>query len=67
MTTSRENLIRRANDFCERHKIKLTTLGRHVVNDGNFFIRINSGGDCTTGNYDKFMAYFDSDGKKIPK
>lgn len=56
--TFRERLIRDAGAFCEDNGISLSRLSTIVVNDGKFFKRLEAGGDCSTGVYERFNAAF---------
>lgn len=56
--TLKEQLLRDAKGFCEFRGISLSRLGTIVANNGNFFVNLESGGDCTTGTLEKFQTYF---------
>ena len=60
--STKQDLLTKAGLFCAREDVALSTLARVVVNDGKFFARLNRGGDCTTGAYDRFMAHFEAHG-----
>lgn len=55
--TLREQLLAAAADWAARTRLSLSSLGTRAVNDGKFFDRIARGGDCSTANFEKAMAY----------
>lgn len=59
--TLREKLLADAKAYCAQRGIKITYLGKLVVNDTTFFDRLEGGGDCTTRNYERFQEYFKTD------
>ncbi len=56
--TLREKLIEDAEAFCASQEIAKSHLARVVMNHGGFFKRLEEGGDCSTGAYEKFQAVF---------
>lgn len=54
----RSNLLAEANRYCADNNISLSRLATIVAKDGKFFCRIEAGGDCTTGMYERFMNHF---------
>lgn len=58
--TLREKLIEDAEAFCRAEGITKSHLARIVMNHGGFFKRLEAGGDCATGAYEKFQAVFAS-------
>ena len=57
-TTLRSQLLRQARKHCADEKITLPTLGRRVLNDTAFFVRVEGGGGFTVRTYDRFQDYF---------
>jgi len=49
-----------AEEHCRRTGISLARLSTVVANNSHFFERLAAGGDCTTGTYERFQAYFDA-------
>jgi hypothetical protein len=58
MMNFREHLLLTSRTYCVQRGIALSTLASLVVNDGKFFVRIEAGGDCSTGTYSRFLKYF---------
>ncbi|PKR56373.1 hypothetical protein [Thalassospira lohafexi] len=56
--TLREKLIEDAEAFCAEQGISKSHLARVVMNHGGFFKRLEEGGDCATGAYEKFQSVF---------
>lgn len=56
--TLREKLMEDAEVFCSAQGIAKSHLARVVMNHGGFFKRLEDGGDCSTGAYEKFQAVF---------
>ncbi|MBS7545084.1 hypothetical protein [Ancylobacter oerskovii] len=54
----RSNLIACAEAFASARDLKLSTVGRLVANDGQFFERIKSG-SFTARKYDEAIRWFD--------
>ena len=60
--TLREKLLADAKAFSARTGIAPETLAYRVVKNSHFFERLENGGDCVTGTYELFQAYFSSEG-----
>lgn len=56
--TLRQKLIEDAEAFCAAQGVSKSHLARVVMNHGGFFKRLEDGGDCSTGAYEKFQAVF---------
>ncbi len=56
--TLRERLLEEAETFCAATGMSKARLATIVVNDGKFFDRIEAGGDCTTGTFERFQTHF---------
>lgn len=56
--TLKEQLLEAAETYCRRTGKSKARLATIVANDGKFFDRLEAGGDCTTGMYERFMAFF---------
>jgi len=50
-------LLASASTYSQRTGMSLARLATLVVNDGKCFVRLENGGDCSTGTYEKFMDY----------
>lgn len=56
--TLKQQLLAAATTYSTATGRSLARLSTVVVNDGNFFVRLQkSNGDCTTATYEKFMAW----------
>jgi len=54
----RSVLLAKAKKYCKSQNIKTSTLGVRIMNDGNFFKRLESGGGITVDNYLKVSNWF---------
>jgi len=54
----RMELLHAQASYCDKHGVARTTLGNRVLNDTDFFERLESGGTCTMETYQKFMDWF---------
>ena len=55
---TKARLICQAEAFAVSERIAVSGLALEMVKDNKFFVRLESGRDCTTGTYDRFQAYF---------
>ena len=61
-----KELLALADRYCAEHRIRRTTLGRQVANDGKFFDRIEAGGTCNMRTYIRIMEFFSEKGYLRP-
>ncbi|NFV80024.1 hypothetical protein [Magnetospirillum aberrantis] len=54
----RSHLLAEADRYCAATGMSKARLATIVAKDGKFFARIEAGGDCTTGMYERFMTHF---------
>jgi hypothetical protein len=54
----RSKLIADAERYCASAGISKARLATIVAKDGKFFVRLEKGGDCTLGMYERFQAFF---------
>lgn len=52
-------LLRIAQAYADATGKSLRWLGKEIVGSHRFFLRLQAGDGCSTGNLDKSMAYFD--------
>lgn len=57
-TDYRQELLSYALDYCANNGMKISTLGRLIMNDGKFFDRIQNGGGCTFDSYLRIKSWF---------
>lgn len=53
-----EQINRMANAYARHTKLKRSTLGVHIVNDGKFFPRLDDGGQCTVRTAERVAQWF---------
>ena len=56
--TLRDKLIRDAYAFACANGISMARLATIVTNNGKLFQRMEAGGDCTTGMFERFQTVF---------
>lgn len=59
-------LLDKANRYCEKHRIALSTLGRLIVNDGKFFLNLRSGKSCRIDTYHRVKSWFKDNANSLP-
>lgn len=52
-----EDFLNECREYCRRRDIKLTTLGRYAVRDGDLFPRLERKGQCLPRTMDKVRQY----------
>jgi len=55
-STLREKLLEQGREAARRRQISLSYLGRLVAGDSDFFARLERGGDCRLGTYERVMS-----------
>lgn len=55
----RKLILKKAKEYCEVRKIGQGYLGALIVNDGDFFTRLEDGGDCRASTLVKVENWLD--------
>ncbi|CAM3777780.1 hypothetical protein [Litorimonas haliclonae] len=55
----REKLLQRAENYCTRNGITLSTLSSRLANDGKVLPSLKTGKDLTTGRYEAITSQLD--------
>ncbi|TRD18362.1 hypothetical protein [Palleronia caenipelagi] len=53
-----EDLVKLATAYSEHRGLKLTTLGRYVVDDGSFFVGLRAQKTCTVRRANHVISWF---------
>ena len=63
--TLRHELLRAAGLWEDQKGGSRSTVATRIAGDGKFFRRLAAGGDCTTGTYERLMAFFRAEGVAV--
>jgi hypothetical protein len=55
----RDLILKKAHKYCDKRGISIGYLGSKIVNDGDFFGRLQDGGDCRASTLVKVDQWLD--------
>lgn len=58
--TVRQNLIKRANAYCQARKTSFSAIGKAAISDDRFLARVSAGGNFTLDTYQRVIDWLDA-------